>query len=149
MCTSVLGKAFGTEKAVSKAIDSVSSGIDKLIYTEEEKNDDRRASLTEARQMLIQWMAASAPQNVSRRFIAISVTIVWLGQYLIAMGMNVASVWVENPERYIETAKIINESGVSMNSAMMLILGFYFAGPYVGDFAKKALNNFSKKQGIK
>jgi hypothetical protein len=56
-------------------------------------------------------------------------------------------VWVSDPEKFVTSADVIGGYAENMNGAMMLILGFYFAAPYMGDMTKSALNKFSKPAG--
>ena len=140
----LLGKVFGSDKAVSSMISNVSNGIDALVYTDEEKASDAKQERSEGRKMIVEWMKSTQGQNLARRLIALSVTGIWLLQYVIAIVMNVIAVWVDNPEQWKESAKIINESAQSMNAAMMLILAFYFAAPHMGEIAKVAMKKFGK-----
>jgi len=142
-----LGRMFGTEKAMSAVVDGVSNGLDKLIYTSEEQADDSRKAVTEARSMMIEWMKNSQGQNVARRFLAVVITLVWLLQYVSAQALSVAAVWADKPDQLLESAKIISESAVEMNGAMMLILAFYFAAPHMGKIVEGALSKFGGNNG--
>ncbi len=140
-----IGKIFGTEKALTAVIDNVSSGLGKLIYTEEEKAGDAAKDRAAARAMVINWMESTKGQNLARRVIALSIVAVWLFQYLASMALSVAGVWVSESARVVESASIIGASAERLNSPIMLILGFYFAAPYLGDMAKGALKKFGGK----
>lgn len=141
------GKIFGTDEAISKTIDTVSSGIDALIYTDEEKAGDAAKERTEARGMVVKWMESTQGQNLARRLIALSITAVWLLMYLVSLIMMLVAVWVDNPQQWTESAQVIGGHSESMNGAMMLILAFYFAAPHMGDIASAALNKFSSRKG--
>ena len=143
MVGEIIGKLLGTDKAVTRIVDNASSAIDKLVYTDEEQADDRRQAVSEARRMVISWMNATQGQNLARRLIALVVTGVWVAQYLSMMALSVTAVWVGNPEPFESSAKVIGGYAESMNGAMMLILGFYFSAPYMGDLAKGALEKMS------
>ena len=137
------GKLFGTDIAIEKTIDTVSAGLDKLYYSDEEKADDAKADRSEARQMVVQWMAATSGQNLARRLISLSITLTWLGMYVIASIGSVVSVWVSEPDRWIKSSDMIFGYAKDLNPAVMMILGFYFAAPYMGDVAKSAMAKFS------
>ena len=141
---SFFGKLFGSDKAASSLIENVSKGIDALVYTDEEKAGDAAKSRSEARAMVIEWMKNTQGQNLARRLIALMVTAVWLLQYLVMQVLSVVSVWVkaETGDKMVQSAKIIGEFATSMNGAMMLILGFYFAAPHMGKIAESALKKF-------
>lgn len=140
--SSAIGRVFGTDKAAESLIDNTANALDKLWYTKEEKAEDRAKSATEARGMVIEWMKATSGQNLARRLIALTVTIVWTTQYVTMMCLSVIGVWLENPDKTIESAKVIGEYAQNMNGAMMLILAFYFAAPHMGSLAQSALNKF-------
>lgn len=153
----VIGKIFGTEKALTSVIDSVSKGLDSLIYTDEEKAGDAAKDRAAARSMIITWMDSTKGQNLARRLIALCIVFTWLFQYLCCMFLSVIGIWVEpmkqtiendviyvNP--LIESAQIIGVFAEKMNGAVMLILGFYFAAPYMGSIVQTAMNKFSGKK---
>lgn len=142
---SFFGKVFGSDKAISSVIDNTSNALDKLVYTSEEKAEDNAKSVTEARNMVIAWMDSTKGQNLARRLIALVVTFVWIFQYIVMCSLSVVAVWVDQPEKFHESAKVIGDNAQSMNAAMMLILAFYFSAPYMGTIAKSALNKFSGK----
>ena len=127
---------------MEKTIDSVSAGLDKLVYTDEERAEDARKSRTEARNMLIKWMEATSGQNLTRRFIAFFITLIWGVQYLSMNILSVIAVWATDPTQYIATAKVIGGFATSMNGAMMLILAFYFAAPHMGSIVEGAMKKF-------
>jgi len=137
------GKIFGTEKALTGIVDGVTNGLDALVYTDEEKASDATKERSEARLMVVKWMESTQGQNLARRLIALSITAVWLLMYLIKSTVAVVSVWVESPDMWLETAKVVGDSAESMNGAMMLILAFYLEAPHMGDIARAAMNKFS------
>lgn len=143
---SVIGKIFGSDKALTSVVDSVSKGLDALVYTDEEKAGDAAKDRAAARSMIITWMASTKGQNLARRLIALSIVFTWLFQYLCSMFLSVIGVWVKptgdiNP--LIESAQIIGVFAEKMNGAVMLILGFYFAAPYMGSIVQTAMNKFN------
>jgi len=143
--SSIFGKIFGTEKALASVVDNVSKGLDVLVYTDEERAGDAAKDRSEARKMVVSWMESTKGQNLARRLIALSIVSIWLFQYLCSMFLSVASVWSSSADKLIESAKIIGNFAEKMNSPVMLILGFYFAAPYMGDIAKNVMSRFGKK----
>lgn len=141
----LLGKIFGSDKAIESTISSVSSGLDKLYYSEEEKAEDAAKGRTEARQMLVAWMQATQGQNLARRLIALSVVFVWLFLYVASMIGGVIASWQADPTKWIESARIVGDYANGMNGAVMLILSFYFAAPHMSGIVEKALSSFGKK----
>lgn len=135
------GKLFGTEKALNGIVDGVTNGLDALIYTDEEKAADAAADRSEARKMVVGWMAATQGQNLARRLIALSITGVWLAMYLFSVLCSMVAVFtnaggVVTAEKVATVGVIAQDAAADMNSAVMLILAFYFAAPHMGDLAK-------------
>lgn len=143
----LFGKIFGSEKALESTIGAVSRGLDSLIYTEQEKEDDARKERAEARGMVVQWMETTKGQNLSRRFLALVIAGTWLLQYWFIMVVGVATVWTEDA---VMVAKMeasiatISLSADGMTGAMMLILTFYFAAPHIGNVVGVAMERFGK-----
>jgi len=69
----MLGWLFGGSKAADKTVDGISSGIDKLVYTDEEKADASREGL----KLWIKYQEATQPQNLARRLIALIIVGIW------------------------------------------------------------------------
>lgn len=140
------GKLFGTDEAISKTIAVVSSGLDKLVYTDEEKADTAAKERTEARSMLVEWMKATQGQNLARRLISLAITGVWLSQYLVStMASSLSIFWTSQSVNLNKLAAVQIGTAEQMNGPVMLILAFYFAAPHMGDFAQAIVGNFKKK----
>lgn len=145
---SFLGKLFGTEKALTATVKAARDGLDALVYTDEEKAADAAKDRTEARSMVVQWMAATQGQNLARRVISLSITAVWLIQYLASQLLITIALFVDKPEGLNSAAKVMREGAGDMESAVMLILAFYFAAPHMGDMAKAVMGKFSKSERV-
>ena len=147
----LLGRMFGSERAMDTAVNGVVSGLDKLFYTDEERAEDGRAERSEARSMVIGWMDKTQGQNLARRFLAMVITSVWLGQYLFVMGMSTAVIWVDNDDivtRMEASSTLIGGYADGMTGAMMLILGFYFAAPHLGTIISGAMSRFGRSNEV-
>jgi hypothetical protein len=146
---SFFGKLFGTEKALAGIVDGVTNGLDALIYTDEEKAGDAARDRSEARNMVVQWMAATQGQNLARRLISLAITGVWLGMYLLSVLCGMIAVFADSAGT-VTAAKInavgsISQSAaMDMNPAVMLILAFYYAAPHMGDIAKAVTGKFTQ-----
>lgn len=141
MLGGLIGKLFGTEKALGAIVESAGNALDALVYTDEEKAQAASKDRSEARQMVVEWMRSTQGQNLARRLIALSITGIWLGMYLFSVLLSMLAIWLpEHDENITATAKIASESAQDMNPAVMLILAFYFAAPHMGDIAAAAIN---------
>ena len=140
------GKIFGTEKALNTAIESVRDGLDSLVYTDEEKAGDAATDRKEARRTVVAWMAATQGQNLARRLLALSITAVWLFQYVVSVGLSVSAVFINTYKSEANEAAALLKSGASdMSGPVMLILAFYFAAPHMGSVATAVLDKFKTK----
>jgi hypothetical protein len=144
-----IGKIFGTDKAITAVIDNVSKGLDALIYTDEEKAGDAAKDRAAARGMVIEWMKHTQGQNLARRLIALSIVSVWLFQYLSCMVLSVIAIWAQSPGKIVASAKVVGLFAEKMNGAVMLILGFYFAAPYMGSIVQGAMTKFGGQRSKK
>lgn len=143
---SFLGRLFGTDEATGKVIDHVSSGLDKMFYTDEEKADEARQARREGQAFIIEWLKSTTGSRLARRVIALMMVAVWLLLYLAALGLQIAAVWVDAGEPYRASAALIYANIEQMTGAVMLILAFYFAAPHMGPVVEGALKKFGKGQ---
>ena len=111
----ILGAIFGSSKNTETIVDGAVAGLDKIFFTAEEKS--------EANQKLSDWylkyLAATQPQNLARRFIAIIVVLLWSLLLLGAVG-----VYHFEPD-YSEF--IFRTLRDNVNTPFSIIIGFYFA----------------------
>lgn len=138
-----LGKMFGSDKALTKTVDTVASAFDALHYSDEEKAEAK----TKAFDQVVGWMEATQGQNLTRRFLAILISMTWVSQYIIAQVLTVIAPWIDTVttvEKMMASAAVMREGASDMTGAVMLILGFYFAARQLDKIAGAALARFSK-----
>lgn len=142
----LMGKIFGSEKALESAVGGINRGLDALVYTDEEKAQDAALERQKARSMVVEWMGNTTGQKLARRLIAVSITFVWLLQYIAAWGLVVAAIFVdpETGERLKEASALTQEHSDGMTGAIMLILSFYFAAPHMDKIVGPAMERFAK-----
>ena len=143
---SLIGKIFGSEKAIEGAVKGISNSLDVLVYTDEEKANDAAQERQKARAMVIDWMQSTSGQALARRLIACSITFIWLMQYLFGWAMVTGAVF-SDPEiaaRMKEASEITQAHADSMTGAVMLILSFYFAAPHLDKVVGPAMERFAK-----
>lgn len=100
----ILGAIFGS----SKNTETVLSGIDKVWFTNEEKSD-----------FFLKYLAATQPQNMARRLIALVVVVLWA--LLIVSGVTIYKIDVAWSQYVFDT---LSEN---VNTPFSIIIGFYFA----------------------
>ncbi|CAH9014943.1 putative TMhelix containing protein [Vibrio phage 496E54-1] len=141
-----VGKLFGTDKAASSLIENISSGLDKLHYSDQEKSEDLARSVTEGRQVLLDWLKTTSGSSLARRLIALVVTGIWALQYVASMILLALVPWLPDfSDKMRESALSLQTSGDAVSGAMMLVLGFYFAAPHLGNIVEGAMSKFSGK----
>jgi len=69
----LLGKMFGDADVVKKAADGIYNGLDKAIFTKEEKAEFNQKRM----ELYLKFVEATAPYKIARRYIAIVITCVW------------------------------------------------------------------------
>ena len=147
----ILGKIFGTEEAISKSIDLIASAGDKLVYTDEEKADDKAKRAAQIDTLLIRWMETTTGQNLARRLLAVMITCVWVLMFFASTigDMIVPFLSLSADPEFInawkESSAAIDKRAEQMTGAMMLILPFYFSLPYMGTVIDGAMSKFGNK----
>jgi len=145
---SFFGKLFGTDKAIEGVVKSVTAGLDALVYTDEEKATDAAHERSQARSMVVQWMQSTSGQNLARRLIALSLTLMWGTIHGVKTVLAAIAPWFpDKADQIMLSVKALEDSTTQLNGAMMLILAFYFAAPHMGSIVKGALDKFGKKNG--
>lgn len=122
----LLDKIFGSDKVVSQTTEA----IDKMVYTNEEKAENKIALL-----------AAYEPFKLAQRLIALIVTAVYLFVWLICVAMTCIGYW---SDKAIELAQVIAEwNNELLSMPFILIMSFYFAG----GAAEGVLEKFKRRKG--
>ena len=104
----ILSKLFGSDKVVGGVVDGIYNGVDKLVYTEEEKSDN-----------FARILKLYEPFKIAQRLLALIFGI----PYAIGwMATFVASFYVEDVDAQLELL------GGDMGNIVLAIVGFYFLG---------------------
>ena len=115
----LLGAIFGSADTTQELVKGAVLGIDKMIFTKEEK--------AEASAQLAAWwlkyLAATQPQNLARRLIALVIVLLWA--LLVIAGV---AVWKLDPAF---SAFIFSTLDNIVNAPFLMIMGFYFAAHIV------------------
>ena len=100
----LLGAIFGSDKNT----ESVLTGIDNAFFTKEEKSE-----------YFLKYLAATQPQNMARRMIAVIVVLLWSTLIVLAVAVQP---WM--PEWSNRIFHILEDA---VNTPFSIIIGFYFA----------------------
>lgn len=120
----ILSKLFGSKEHTSDVISMVRNAGDALVFTDEE----RAAANADYRQWYLQWLAATQPQTLARRFIAIAVTLLWCAMLIVAIVA-----WPLSPEYSNYILGLLTQV-VAVPFAG--IMAFYFAAHLTRAFRK-------------
>lgn len=139
------GKIFGTEAALKAGVDAVTSGLDKLVFTDEEKAEMAAKERSEARGMVVAWMEATQGQNLARRVISLAITATWLGFYILAALAHSIGIFIVSVPELKELSGFLFAMANSMDDAVMLILAFYFAAPHMSALVETILKGRTER----
>lgn len=125
----ILGKLLGSKKVIDSAI----SGIDKSIFTTEEKAD-----------YMLSFLKAYEPFKVAQRLIALLVLIPYLFIFLVS-AMVMLYGGLTDTKTATDVAKELMAFNVdTLNWIVLTIVAFYFAGGTINTF--KSYTRIKKKQ---
>ena len=125
---------FGASSAAEKVLDSTVSGIDKLVYTEEERADARTTALDAWLKLQAMMGEETTVRGVTRRILSV----MCIGTYILLSLLSVA-VWTFN-KAYADFIWEVANAG-QYGWITLAIVAFYF-GPY---FLQKLVEGFNKK----
>ena len=136
----IFRRIFGSAKSLDGLVDAAKSGIDKLVYTGEEKAEAaerREERLLEQQRFHLDWMGTwlktTSPQNVARRVLAF----LWVGSFMLLLWVsvvfNVVAAFAGDPISWVDAAEHVRKTlAEDLSMETMLILTFYFA-PHLGE----------------
>ncbi len=96
---SFLGKLFSSSGAGEAIVESVSSGIDKIWYTDEEKADAVATARREGYAVYMTWLQSTTGSRLARRWVALLVTGIWALEHITAVFFAQVAVFVDNTDR--------------------------------------------------
>ncbi len=105
---------FGGGKTTEKVVDGISKGLDKLVYTEEEKSEASRLGV----ELFIKYQEATQPQNLARRLVALIVT----GMWAFTIGLGLAMYKVDP----VYSKYILDILQTIIMPSFVVIVSFYF-----------------------
>lgn len=119
-----LASLFGNSEVVETAAKGLYNGIDQAFFTDEEKSTANQKVLD----WTLKYMAATNPQNVARRFIALVVVGLWA-------ALVVAGVIAQTLGSQEIAAFIFDTLKNNVNTPFGIIIGFYFLAHVVRNSA--------------
>lgn len=113
---SIWGKLFGSDKAIGKITDGIYNGVDKLVYTNEEKADNFQ-----------QLLKLYEPFKIAQRLLAITFGVPYALAWFITF---ISSLFMEDISSQLSLL-----SG-TMGQIVLAIVAFYFLGGTLSGFKK-------------
>lgn len=110
----IFGAIFGSSKNTETIVDGAVGGLDKMFFTKEEKSE-ANAKLAD---WYLKYLAATQPQNLARRLIALVVVILWA--LLIVAGIAIRWFSYEMSDFIFEVLRDL------VAEPFLLVMGFYF-----------------------
>jgi hypothetical protein len=100
---------LATPDTAAKAADAVFKGADASWFTKEEQAE-----------WYLRYLEATQPQNLSRRYISLVITMIWALSTLSLLG----AIFIGMPER---AGEILNLLSTVVNPVFFVVITFYFA----------------------
>lgn len=117
----LIGKMFGDADVVKKAADGIYNGLDKAIFTKEEKAEFNQKRM----ELYLKFVEATAPYKIARRFIAIIITVVWALLVLACATLGIIGGF-DNPGAKDSAVFVLALLNEVVHWAILSVLGFYF-----------------------
>lgn len=127
-----IARIFASPKSIEKTIDAAIATGDKLVFTQEEKAE-HDAKLSE---WYLRYLEATQPQALARRLLAMSVGGLWALLIVTGVVLGIMSVEADDiaAQRSMFVFRVLGEI---VATPFTVIMGFYFAGHYIREFAGK------------
>lgn len=126
----ILGKILGSKGVIDNAM----SGIDKSIFTREEKAD-----------YMLKFLAAYQPFKLAQRILAIMFSSVFLFGIFAGTVMIIVGSIIVNTDITVAGKDLITTTWKSIGTPESLIVAFYFAGGTINTFIKRDVKVKQKK----
>ena len=114
---------------INTVIDKAANGIDKLMFTNEEKNEFNKSLADGVAQFAKDTLNESTIRSQSRRVISIAITCVYL--FLVLTSAVIAFF---NPDISTFLFKLTNET---LGTAFVSVIAFHFGGYYLSNIIGK------------
>ena len=143
----IFANIFGTSKATTAIVKTGLNLLDDAFYTTEEKSEDKRQFQLQMSNEILSWVKQTSGQRIARRFIAMIVTLLWSGLWATSVLLQFAAIFLsgEIVNELRLASDLAAESAENISGEFMLVLGFYFAAPHLGEMVKPLINRRLKE----
>lgn len=122
-----MGRLFKGAVSAEKVFDTITSGVDKLAFTQEERSDMNKLLADRIADFAKETLEENSIRSIARRYVAIAVTSVFLFLTLLYVAMQMAGQAVG------EIKELLFDSPLS--TAFIMVLAFFFGGYYAKSFS--------------
>lgn len=130
---SFIGSLFGSTSSFNKTVDTAANAIDRFVYTKGEKAEDNER----AKEAIYNWIEQTSGQNLTRRFLAVLITMVWISEFVISGILDIIYVIFPTHPLIGKVAQEISHSGYDLSSYVTVIITFYFSAPHISSIIGK------------
>lgn len=117
---SFISKIFTGGVDINKALDIVSKGADKLVFTQEERADLNKETTEGLSQFIKDTASENTARSITRRYVAILVIVVYL-----LIALVIIAIGIFNTAIALELVKLTNE--LDLGVAFIAVIGFFFS----------------------
>ncbi len=114
---SLLSDLFKSEGVVKKAVDGVYNGVDKVIFTDEEKAE-----------YFLRLLEAYHPFKLAQRFLALLFVVPYVLSFLVAFFTFVFGLFLRSSHITDVSLEILEFTNNYLGVPVSVIVAFYFAG---------------------
>jgi len=120
---------FSGKLKIKDVFDKVTSGVDKMFFTNEERADFNKNMADSQLEFVKQTVSENSTRSITRRYIAVSIVFVYLFLMLFAVGVYYFD------KEYAEF--VFNTANVGLGTLVIMVAAFYFGGYYLSQYNKK------------
>jgi hypothetical protein len=128
---SFISKIFTGGVDINKALDIVSKGADKLVFTQEERADLNKETTEGLSQFIKDTASENTARSITRRYVAILVIVVYL---LISLVIIAIGIW--STQKALELVKLTNE--LDLGTAFIAVIAFFFSSYMLKKFVPES-----------
>lgn len=117
---SILKKIFGTADEAKTVVNGAVHGLDSIFFTDQEKAEVNE----KVSEWYLRYLETTQPQNLARRYIALSIVGLWAGLIVFGVVAYVIERAFGGEGKIAEFVfKVLNDL---VHQPFMMIMGFYF-----------------------
>lgn len=144
---------FGTAEIGTTLVNNISSGIDKMFHTDQEKSEAAAAARTEGMAVYMKWLESTMGSRLARRYLAVLVTGIWGMEHVTGVILRVCSMFTNEvgtitSAKFVEASKYLTETATENNALVGVVLLFYFGGPAAIDGVKGMVAKWTSKDKV-